>query len=252
MKRSLIIFIAFVLFITVVPRLMAARGEVELLTDSQQAALDAELQRITDLYDFRVAIETIASPYGNTSIESTADDIYAEKYGGEHGVMLLIATETRDWNISTHGMGQGYFFISAREYIGERILSDLSAGDLNDAYWLFAELCEDFLAQVAAGTPYTHDNLPPKPLSVPATLIAIGAGLVIAYWIVDSMKKKLTSVAPKASATDYVRSGSLRVNKSRDVFLYRNVTKVVRSNNSGSRGGRGGSRSSGRHTSGKF
>ena len=250
MKRTWIAFIIFVLFINFGPRLMSGRGEIELLTAGQQTALDAELQRITDLYDFRVAIETIDAPRGATSIERTADAIYAEKYNGEHGVMLLIATETRQWDISTHGMGQGYFFISAREYIADRILSDLTAGDLNDAYWLFAELCEDFLAQVAAGTPYTHDNLPPKPLSVPVTLIAIGAGLVIAYLIVDSMKKKLTSVAPKASATDYVRSGSLRVNKSQEVFLYRNVSKVVRSNSGGGR--RGGSRSSGSHTSGRF
>ena len=249
MKRSLIIFIAFVLFITVVPRLTAP-GEVELLTASEQSTLDAELERITDKYDFRVAVETIDRPQNN-NLWHTADAIYLEHYGSQDGVMLLIATETRDWDISVHGMGQGYFFAAAREYIGERILKDLSAGDLNDAYLLFAELCEEFLDKAMAGEPYTHDHLPPKPLSVPATLIAIGAGLVIAYWIVDGMKKKLTSVAPKASATDYVRSGSLRVNKSEDKFLYRNVSKVVHANNKGG-GHRGGSRSGGSHTSGKF
>ena len=120
MKRTIIYYVVFVLLITVVPKFLAARGEIELLTASEQSALDAELQRISDKYDFRVAVETIDRPQ-NGRVEQTADAIYLERYGSEDGVMLLIATETRDWNISTHGIGQGYFFISAREYIGERI-----------------------------------------------------------------------------------------------------------------------------------
>ena len=249
MKRTIIYFVVFVLLITVVPKFLAARGEIEMLTASEQSTLDAELERISEKYDFRVAVETIDRPQNGTMWQ-TADAIYLEHYGSQDGVMLLIATETRDWDISVHGMGQGYFFAAAREYIGDRILKDLSAGDLNDAYLLYAELCDDFLEKATAGTPYTHDNLPPKPLSTTALLIAVGAGVVIALLIVLNMKSKLTSVAPKASAADYVRSGSLRVNKSEDTFLYRNVTKVTRSNNRGGRSG--GSRSSGRHTGGKF
>ena len=248
MKRA-IYFIVFILLITFVPRVFASSGEIVPLTASEQRALDAELQRISDKYDFHVVIETIERPE-NYSIENTADAIYRERYGNADGVMLTIATETRDWDISAQGSGGSIFFAEAREYIADRILSDLSAGDLYDAYCLFAELCEDFLEKAETGAPYTRDNLPAKPLSTVAKAIAIGAGVLIALLIVGSMKAQLKSVAPKSSAADYVRSGSLKIHKSRDVFLYRNVTKVTRSNNSGGRSG--GSRSSGRHTSGKF
>ncbi len=248
MKKSVlyIVFIALVVF--VLPKVMVGQGEIEFLTKSEQVTLDAELQRISDKYDFHVVIETIDRPDGLVS--RTAQALYESRYGSEDGVMLLIATESRDWDIGAHGRGLQIFHAPARERIGECILSDLSSGDLYDAYCLFAELCEDYLQQAETGTPYGQDNLPPKPLPDYFVLIALGVGAVIAYFVVQSMKKQLESVAPKASAADYVRSGSLQLHSSQDVFLYRNVTSHRKSNGGGGRSG--GSRSSGGHTSGKF
>ncbi len=250
MKRAILYFVAFVLLITVVPKFLVARGEIELLTASEQSALDAELQRISDQYDINVVIQTIDQPQ-NGSISRTAQALYEKIHGDEDGIMLLIATETRDWDIGAHGRGEKIFFTAAREYIGEQILDDLSAGDLYDAYCLFAELCEDFMQKAEMGTPYTQFELPDKPLPDYFVLIAIGAGVAIALIVVLSLKAQLKTVAPKASAADYVRRGSLKIHKSRDVFLYHKVTSHTRSNNSGGRRS-GGMSSRGNHTSGKF
>lgn len=250
MKKAItyFIFIAFLIF--GFPKLMAKDGQIHLLTQSEQSTLNAELQRISDKYDFRVLIETIDRPQDN-GIHRTTEDIYAKHCGNADGVILVIATETRDWNIYAHGSRGLYIFHApAREYIADRIMNDLSGGDLYDAYCLFAELCDEFLEKAATGTAYGQHDLPPKPLPPVAAIISVAVGGIIAYYVVMEMRNKLRSVAPKASAADYVRSGSLRVHKSHDVFLYRNVTSHRKSNGGGGRSG--GSRSSGGHTSGKF
>ena len=78
-------------------------------------------------------------------------------------------------------------------------------------------------------------------------------GFIIALIIVLVMKSKLKSVKANGSAENYIKSGSMNVTESRDIFLYMNVTKTARpkessggssvhsSSSGASHGGRGGS-----------
>lgn len=248
MKRSIIAFIIFVLIVQFLPMIATQTGEIQLPTAAEQREIDGELQRISNAYDFHVVIEVVDRP-DRGAVDRCAQAMYEAKYGKEDGIMLLIATETRDWDIGAHGAGEKLFFATAREYIGERIVPELSSGDFYEAFLLFGDLCEDFLQKKALGTPYTKDTLPSPPLPKYFILLALGAGFVIAFFIVGSMKKDLESVAPKASAADYVRKSSVRVYHSKDVYLYSRVSSRTRSNGGGRSGG---SRSRGNHTSGKF
>ena len=73
------------------------------------------------------------------------------------------------------------------------------------------------------------------------------AGLVI----VLMMKRKLKSVRPQKTASNYVRTGSFMLTKDLDLYLYRTVTRTRRAEtSSGSRSSGGGSRGGGR--GGKF
>ncbi|MBS7176877.1 MAG: TPM domain-containing protein, partial [Clostridiales bacterium] len=64
--------------------------------------------------------------------------------------------------------------------------------------------------------------------------VSIAAGFVIALIIVGSMKSKLKMVRFQAGANSYLRQGSMNVTESRDLFLYRHVSRTAKPKSSSS------------------
>lgn len=64
-----------------------------------------------------------------------------------------------------------------------------------------------------------------------AVLVCVGIGLLIGLITVLVMRGQLKSVRPQNAAADYVVPGSFRLRNSRDIFLYRNVTRTPRPKN---------------------
>ena len=62
-------------------------------------------------------------------------------------------------------------------------------------------------------------------------LISLAVGFVIGLIVALILKAQLKSVYRQNRADDYVRPESMHVNLHRDIFLYRNVTRVKRENN---------------------
>lgn len=58
-------------------------------------------------------------------------------------------------------------------------------------------------------------------------------------------KKQLKSVQKQSKANAYVKAGSMKITKSGDYFMYRNLTKTQRQKSSSSSSGGGSSRSTG-------
>ena len=89
------------------------------------------------------------------------------------------------------------------------------------------------------GPAYDKSNLPKGPLSIVWIVISILVGVGLAMFIVGRMKAQLKTVRFQAAAGDYMKSGSLNITESRDVFLYNTVTRTAKPKNtdSGSSGG---------------
>lgn len=84
-------------------------------------------------------------------------------------------------------------------------------------------------------------------------LISLVIGLVVAFIVTASMKKKLKTVSFKAGASDYMKPGTLNVTSANDVFLYTNVVKREKPKSDSSSGSSSSSSSSGRsHGGGGF
>jgi len=64
-----------------------------------------------------------------------------------------------------------------------------------------------------------------------ALLVCIGIGLLIGLITVLVMRSQLKSVRPQNAAMNYVIPGSFQLRHSRDIFLYRNVTRTPRPKN---------------------
>lgn len=233
------------------PRLV---DENDLLTATQEEALLAKLDEISQRQGFDVVIVTSYSLGGKTSTEYADDFFDYNGYGagkGRDGILLLVSMEERDWAISTHGFGIPAFTDAGQQYMVEQFRPQLSDGDFAGAFTTFAELSDDFITQARNREPYDVGNMPDdfKPTLgsyLKLLLFSLPGGFLIAMLVTAVAKKKLYTVRLQPTARNYVRRGSVQYTDRRDQFLYSQVSRTARPSESSSSGSGGGSSS---HTS---
>lgn len=210
----------------------------ELLTFQQEASIEQQLNKVSQEYGIDVVIVTTDS-LGGKSAQAYADDYYDNGGYGEDGVLLLVSMRYRDWSVSTSGKCERAFEDSALDAVEEEVIPYLSSGDYDEAFSRFAQLCGSTMEAYNAG---------PSGIAI---VICIAVGVIVAFIATGVMKGKLKSVRAQADARSYVTPGSLQLTKHLDLFLYRNVTRRARpQNSSGSHRSSSGRSHGGR--SGKF
>lgn len=251
---------------------VSAESELPRLTDDALLLTAEEVKLITEKLDeisesrqMDVVIHTTLDTDGY-NIVNYADDFYDYNgYGfGENydGCMLLISVEDRDWYITTCGSGQTAFTEVGIDYIGDEIKPYLSSGDYYSAFSLFCDLCDDFIYNANNGTPYNSYEYYEDRLYYDddydttesestynwfyGVLFSLTVGVGIGLLITFSMKSKLKSVRSQPAARDYLVKDSMHLTQSKDIYLYRNVSRVALPKESSSSGSRSHSSS---HTS---
>ena len=206
------------------PRLV---DEGDLLTDAEEIAVEAELDRISEEWDMDFVIVTAESLYG-ASEQDYADDYF--DYGGYRydGALLLLCPNEDARYLSTCGEA---IDIIELEAIRSGVLSHYENGDYYAACLGFADTCEALLEDgnsASGGFPFG------------LLLLALLIGAVLSFLIpMGVLKGQLKTVAPKVEAADYLRQGSMNLRVERDIFLFRNVSRTAKPKNN----------SSGTHTS---
>lgn len=225
--------------------------DADLLTSQEEQYLRNRLNEISDQYNLDVVIVTIESLYGE-SAQSYADDYYDYNGYRPDGILLLVSIQDRYWAISTTGYGITAFTDAGLAYLEDQFIDDLSDGAYSDAFQTFAQTCEELIIQAQSGRPYDVGNLPKAPFQpVKSLLISLLIGLVAALIVTGIMAGQLKTVRPKGSATDYVRSGSMELTRSADLFLYRRVDRQRRQTSNSSGGSSVHTGSSGRSHGGR-
>ncbi len=209
------------------PRLVDDAG---LLTDAQADRLLDQLDEISQRQKSDIVVVTKNSLDGKSPMEF-ADDFYDSNdygYGAQKdGVLFLISMAERDWHISTAGFGITAVTDAGISYMSERFLGELSDGEYAKAFRIFADLCDDFLTQARENEPYDVGNLPKKPFPAVRNLaIALGAGLLLAFFAAEVMRGRLRTVRSQQTAGSYVKAGSFKLTRKSDLFLYRQITRV--------------------------
>ena len=152
-------------------------------------------------------------------------------YGTDHdGVLLLVSMDPREYRIVSNGYAGVAIGPDQIDTLCDVVEFYLSNGNYATAFTLFANECEDYLAYYQAGSPFNVG----KSLAI-SLVIGIIAGLIVAF----VMKGQLKSVRKQDGAQVYIKKDSMRINYSRDIFLYRNVERTkkqerVESTSSGS------------------
>lgn len=209
-----------------IPRLV---DEADLLSDEEETALMGQLDEISERQQVDLVVVTVNSLNGAGSMEFADDFFDYNGYGfGEErdGILFLISMEERDWYISTTGYGITAVTDAGREYMSEKFIDDLSTGEYAAAFTTFAGLCDDFITQARTGEPYDVDHLPKEPFEfVISLVIALGVGFVISLIATGIMRSKLKTVHEQSKADNYIKKGSLKLTKEKDLFLYRHVER---------------------------
>ncbi len=207
----------------------------ELLSNYEERQIEQLLNEISERQKLDIVIVTADGLLGK-SPRDFADDYFDSGYGfgnNKDGVLLLLNMEERDWYLSTSGFGETAFTDAGIDYMAEEFVPYMSDGDFYGGFEVFARLCDEFITQAKNGEPYDRGNLPKGALGFIWIIIAIAVGLVVALIVTASLKSQLKNVRYKTEASDYIRKGSLNITNSRDLFLYRNVSRVKIQTNSG-------------------
>ncbi len=224
----------------------------ELLTDSEERELEEDILEVISKYDYRydIVVVTTNSTDGKTA-EEYADDYYDYNgYGYDSecsGMLLLVDMGDRAWHISTCGKGINVFTDRGIDKAGEAIAYWLGEGNNLTALKEFMYFSDEYIEEyengstgTAVGRDYGH-----------ILLVSVGGGAVVALIVCLIMKSQLKTAVRQFGAGNYIRRGSLNVQYSRDIFLYRTVSRRKIETDSGGRSGGGGGSSTHVSSSGR-
>ncbi|MBU5679799.1 TPM domain-containing protein [Blautia sp. MSJ-9] len=213
----------------------------DLLDADQKEELEVKLDQISENYDCDVVVD-IEESIDGMDPTAYADDFFDyNDYGmgnDKSGILFMLTMSERKWAISTHGEAISIFTDAGQEYITDNIVSYFSDGDYYEGFTQFADLCEKFIVQAQSGEPYDTGNLPEEEIPFYISfLIALVIGFGIALIVSLVMRSGMKTVHMKPDAVDYMKAGSLHINRSRDMFLYHHVTRTAKPKNDNSGGG---------------
>lgn len=201
--------------------------EADLLSAAEEAELTAQLNAIRTACQVDVAVITVNST-GGLSADAFINRVFDDTFGPDHdGVLLVVDMGSRNFRILSNGLAADAITMDDIDDLTEWITPYLSDGDYARAFEEFADRCEYYIDGHINGFPFpvgTH------------LVIALVIGLVVALIVTGIMRGQLKSVHQKAAAGDYLKAGSLQITRSRDIFLYRNVTRHAKPKPSSSSG----------------
>ena len=235
MKRKLLsMLFVVVLCLSLAVSAFAVSGtdiydEADLLSTQEETQLAEKLSEIGEEFDAQIVVMTVTSTSGNIDayIEDKFDSMNMGYGENRDGVLLLVCMESREYRILSNGYAGEAIGSSQIDAIGDAIVSDLSDGAYGDAFATFADQCAYYLDGYRNGFPFNlGKNL------IVALIVGVVAGIVVAF----VLKKQLKTVRQQKQANVYIKSGSMQITASRDLFLYREVskTKKASTNSSGS------------------
>ena len=205
--------------------------EANLLNDSEEAALNNKLMDISYTYNAQIIVATISSMDGG-NIDTYVHYVYDSMgfgYGeNRDGVLLLVCMDPREYRILSNGFAGVAIDPDDISKISDEIVSNLSDGDYAGAFDEFADECAYYLDGHINGFPFNTGK---------SLAISLIVGVVIGLIVVFVLKGQLKSVRSQSRAQEYVKTGSMRVNLSNDMFLYRNVTRTKKQSSSSSGSG---------------
>ena len=227
MKKLLIIFtLVAALLLSAATALAATPSLVDkahLLTTSERAQVQAQLQVVEQKYGIRCAVVTMDS-VGNTKPGIYANQLIDKVFndGPNGNIVFLQITDQRQWYISTDKkLKEVVVGIPGTEYISKAAVPYLKKGDEAGAYKTYAKRVDDLMAYY---NKHGKGWQPEKEFSWLAVVGALIAGMAVASAYKKSLIAAMSNVRREVSADAYLDDGSFALENEHDTYLYTNVT----------------------------
>ena len=253
MKKLLIILtLVAALLLSATTALAATPSLVDkahLLTASERAQVQTQLQAVEQRYGIRCAVVTMGSIgnakpgiYANQLIDKVFND------GPNGNIVFLQVTDQRQWYISTdRKLKDVVVGIPGTEYISKAAVPYLKKGDEAGAYKTYAKRVDDLMAYY---NKHGKGWQPEKEFPWLAVVGALIAGVAVASAYKKSLIAAMSNVPREVSADAYLDQGSFALENEHDTYLYTYVTYTPKPrqghrgagsvSNSSSDGGHGG------------
>ena len=227
MKKLLIILtLVAALLLSATTALAATPSLVDkahLLTASERAQVQAQLQTVEQKYGIRCAVVTMGSIgnakpgiYANQLIDKVFND------GPNGNIVFLQVTDQRQWYISTdRKLKDVVVGIPGTEYISKAAVPYLKKGDEAGAYKTYAKRVDDLMAYY---NKHGKGWQPEKEFPWLAVVGALIAGMAVASAYKKSLIAAMSNVRREVSADAYLDEGSFALENEHDTYLYTNVT----------------------------
>ena len=214
--------------------------EYDLLSDDEEASINAKLEEMSDRLDADVVI-WVTIFFGNLDEESFIDACrkhISNNFGYKSNgyVIMMIDLEAKETYFYIYSEGKVASKAFSDEFfddLGDDVISLMESDKCFEAMNKYADSCDEAITE----------SQKVKYFSVTRLIIAAVIGLIIGASVTGSNKAKLKTVRSKTEANYYVREGSMTVNDSRDIYLYSKVTRTEKPRNDGSSGSSGSSHS---------
>ena len=227
MKKLLIILtLVAALLLSAATALAATPSLVDkahLLTTSERAQVQAQLQAVEQKYGIRCAVVTMGS-IGNAKpgiyANQLIDKVFNDSPNGN--IVFLQVTDQRQWYISTdRKLKDVVVGIPGTEYISKAAIPYLKKGDEAGAYKTYAKRVDDLMAYY---NKHGKGWQPEKEFPWLAVVGALIAGVVVASAYKKSLIAAMSNVRREVSADAYLDQGSFALENEHDTYLYTNVT----------------------------
>lgn len=211
-----------------VPRLV---DKANLIDEADEKRLLERLDSLSEQYQFDFVAATVKTTGGKEIVEFSDDyfDYNGFGYGkDDSGVALIISMNPRIVYISGCGEGTKYFDYNDAQEIIDVFYGDLKAGNYAAVVDTFIDEAQRSVEFGRNGVPFSYRLQALLPNWMVTLLAPVVIGIALAFATVSFMTKGLKSVRKKESAADYVVPGSMRLTRNEDVFLYSNVSKSAK------------------------
>lgn len=208
----------------------------ELISSEDESVLKRKISEIEAKYGVNLVILTENEISG--TVVSYADNYYDKHGYSTDGVLLLISMAERDWYISTAGKCILWLTDYGIEEIGDEFVSYLSDGEYYDGFDEYLRLLDRFFLEGSKGKPFDVDH--GYKSAGDYFVVFAGAsvvGLVVAFAVVFSMKRKMKTSVMQPAAGQYVKNREFNLSVKEDRFLYSTVSKTAIPKDTGSSGG---------------
>lgn len=237
MKKSLLTFIiALALCLTFAgPVGASAAGAVEFGDNTVSVSQDriGELSRQLETLGASAGIDLgiiyeNAVPEGTTA-QDRADVLLENSALSKDSIMFYVATESRDWAISSLGKGIEAFDDKAQSDVMLEVKGYLSSGDFEGAASAYINAIKPYIDEYAEMAGMSKFQRACKTFGWgKMAIICVVIGAVVGLIRSSMLKSELKSVREKTEATESIKQGSFKLTTNRDMYLYKTVTRTER------------------------